>query len=153
MRRGAKAVPAAAGTQKENMYSGKVPLQRPDYESHMIRERVDVNGKIRPMEPPSMMQALRMPYQEVGAVKASTYNRFQKGHTLWDTRYRRTAAKVKRKRAKYQRRANRILNKAQAEGLLDDMGDLDVSENGTTWTDLATYGPACLLYTSDAADE
>lgn len=144
VRRGAKVATAAAASQKDNMYSGKVPLQRPEYESHMIRERVDVNGKIRPMEPPSMMQALRMPYQEVGAVKASTYNRFQKGHTLWDTRYRRTAAKVKRKRAKYQRRANRILNKAQAEGLLDDMGDLDVSENGTTWTDLATYGPADL---------
>ncbi|WFC96443.1 hypothetical protein MBRA1_003100 [Malassezia brasiliensis] len=139
-RRGVRAMP-----QQDNMYSGKVPLQRPAYQSDMIRERVDVNGKIRPMEPPGELSALKMPYEEVGLVKLSTYERFQEGHTLWDNRYKHTAGKVKRSRAKLERRAQRMLNKARAEGLLDDCGDIDRSPNGTQWADLATYGPADLL--------
>lgn len=139
-RDGARAMP-----EQDNMYSGKVPLQRPAYQSDMIRERVDVNGKIRPMEPPAELPALQMPYEEVGKIKPRTYARFQEGHTLWDNRYKRSAAKVKRARAKLERRAQRMLSKAQAEGLLDDYGDIDRAVYGTHWADLATYGPADLL--------
>ena len=139
-------VPAAREPGRENTYSGKVPLQRPAYESDMIRERVDTEGRIRAMEPPSQVPALRMPFEEVGAVKLATYDRFQEGHTIWDNRYRRTAAKVKRRRARLERRARRILNKAEAEGLLNDLGDLDISTYGTRWTDLASFGPTDLAH-------
>ncbi|KAL4399678.1 lipase [Malassezia pachydermatis] len=126
----------------ENKYSGKVPLDRPQYLDNMIRERVSTTGKIRPMEPPSEMAALRMAPDSVGTIKPMTYKRFQKGHTIWDTKFAHEAAKVKKRRAKYERRAKQLLAHAQAEGLLDNQGDI-VAE-GAHWYDIGTYGPADL---------
>ncbi|WFD45205.1 hypothetical protein MPSI1_003883 [Malassezia psittaci] len=130
---------------QENLYSGKVPLQRPEYQAHMIRERVDVNGRIRPMEPASQMSAMQMPVEEIGQLKLSTYHRFQEGHTIWDNKFKRTAARVQRRRAKLAKRAQMILNKAQQEGLLEDRGDIDVAMYGRKWKGLASYGPADLI--------
>lgn len=138
-------VPVLDTDKRAYMYSGKVPLQRPEYRSNMIRERVDVRGKVRAMEPPSELPSLTMPYQDVGRVKAKTYNRFQEGHTIWDNRYKHTASRVQRQRAKNEARARKIYTRAQAEGLLEDKGDLDLDPESTVWTGLATYGPADLV--------
>ncbi|WFD08450.1 hypothetical protein MVES1_003826 [Malassezia vespertilionis] len=154
-------VPQASGAQKEwqysgtdgdaffqpneeSVYSGKVPLHRHAFDGNMIRERVDYTGKVRPMEAPETMQALRMPFGRVGMVNYDTYHRFQEGHTIWDNRYQHSTKRAQKKRAKYERRFARFLEKAQDEGLLDDMGDLDISASGTHWTDLAAFGPTDL---------
>lgn len=136
----ARAVGAAPSG--KNRYSGKVPLERPQFDrGHMIRERVAMNGDIRPMEPPSYFQALRMAPASVGTIKPSTYRRFQKGHTIWDTRYASEAKRVRRRRERHEARAKKLLKQADKEGLLHGP---DIQDDGAHWTDLGHYGPADL---------
>lgn len=123
-------------------YSGKVPLQRPGYEGYMIRERIGPEGHIRPMEPPREMAALRMPPERVGVIYPALYERFRRGHTIWDTKFQAETKRVKRRRMRNERRARRLLEKAADEGLFIDCGDIRAS--GTRWTDLGSYGPADL---------
>ncbi|WFD32916.1 hypothetical protein MSPP1_003969 [Malassezia sp. CBS 17886] len=128
----------------ESRYSGKVPLDRPAYNHHMIRERVSTTGIIRPMEPAFQIPALCIPPERIGLVHAQTYARFRKGHTLWDTKYAGTARRVQRQRQRNVRRYKRILAKADAEGLLDDQGDIDRKASGSPWHSLASFGPTDL---------
>ncbi|WFD21188.1 hypothetical protein MCAP1_003449 [Malassezia caprae] len=123
-------------------YSGKVPLQRPGYENHMIRERIGREGHVRPMEPASHMSMLQLAPAQVGVVYARTYERFRRGHTIWDNKFRSQTKRLIKKRTQFERRARRLLDKAEAEGLLTDCGDILAS--GTRWTDLGSYGPADL---------
>lgn len=123
-------------------YSGKVPLQRPGYQDQMIRERIGREGLLRPMEPASEMAALQLPPARLGLIYPATYDRFLRGHTIWDTKFKAETKRVTKKRAQLERRARRLLEKAAAEGLLTDCGDIHAS--GARWTDLGSYGPADL---------
>lgn len=126
----------------ENKYTARVPLERPQYYDHMIRERVARDGKIRPMEREDHMSYLCLDPKTIGIIKAETYARFHKGHTIWDNKYHRDFKRIRKSRARIERRVQRILAKAESEGLFRDMGDIEPS--GTKWTDLGTYGPADL---------
>jgi len=123
-------------------YSGKVPLQRPGYQDHMIRERIGREGHVRPMEPASQMPMLQLAPAQVGVIYAGAYERFRRGHTIWDTKFHAETKRVSKKRAQLERRARRLLDKAEEEGLLADCGDIHAS--GRRWTDLGSYGPADL---------
>lgn len=126
----------------ENKYSSKVPLERPQLLNHMIRERVARDGQIRPMESAANMPALQLAPAQIGVIHRGAYERFRKGHQIWDKRYHSDVKRIKKRRAHYERRARQLLAKAESEGLLSNCGDIEHS--GTQWTDLGTYGPADL---------
>ena len=59
----------------ENQYSGKVPLERPAFHNNMIRERIAVDGKVRPMEPTAAISALNLPRETIGVVRPEAWKR------------------------------------------------------------------------------
>ena len=126
----------------KNKYAAHVPLERPHLRDHMIRERIARDGDVRPMESAEQIPCLNLPLSSIGIIYPATYARFRKGHTIWDNKYHRDIKRIKKKRARMERRITRILSKAQAEGLLENHGDIDT--HGTRWTDLGAYGPADL---------
>ncbi|PWZ00471.1 alpha/beta-hydrolase [Testicularia cyperi] len=106
----------------KNEYAGQVPLTRPSFQSFMIRERVDVEGFLRPLEPESDLSALQMPPDEVGVIKQGPVARYLDGQEIWAKRYDKVARKVERRRAENERVAAAMLREAAELGLLDIEG-------------------------------
>ncbi|KAI0356462.1 alpha/beta-hydrolase [Trametes cingulata] len=86
----------------------------------MIRERVDVLGNVRPMEPPEEIEALRLQPWEIGVIKEAPVRRWLSGQEEWDRKYKRTAEHVIRKRRQYEAKAARLLEHARQQGLIHD---------------------------------
>ncbi|KAI0677037.1 alpha/beta-hydrolase [Trametes maxima] len=87
----------------------------------MIRERVDVLGKARPMEPVEEIEALRLKPYEIGLIKEAPVRRWLTGQEAWDKKYKRTAEHVIRKRRQYEAKAARLLEHAREQGLIHDV--------------------------------
>ncbi|KAI0637973.1 alpha/beta-hydrolase [Trametes polyzona] len=86
----------------------------------MIRERVDALGKVRPMEPPEEIEALRLKPHEIGLIKEAPVRRWLSGQEAWDKKYKHTAERVIRKRRRYEAKAARLLVHAKEQGLIHD---------------------------------
>ena len=150
------------GTQ--NAYDGQVPLRRPSFVQEMIRERVDIRGQIRPLEEEHLLQALQVPSDEIGRIKAGPVSRYLTGQELWDKKFKRTAKKVDKERAKNEARAGVMLEQAAREGLLcgeeaqtkqktskasrEERSEQDEPEDAAEdrweddgWADLGLFGP------------
>ncbi|KAI0921632.1 hypothetical protein AcW2_006545 [Taiwanofungus camphoratus] len=82
----------------------------------MIRERVDVCGRVRSMEPKEEIDALRLRPQEIGVIKEAPVKRWLSGQELWDKKYRRVAQKAVLERRRYEAKATRLLKNAQDQG-------------------------------------
>ncbi len=82
----------------------------------MIRERVDVMGNVRPMEPAEEIEALNIPPQQIGVIKELPVRRWLEGQEEWDRKYKRTAERVIRKRKHYEAKAQRLLDHARQQG-------------------------------------
>ncbi|EPQ59012.1 alpha/beta-hydrolase [Gloeophyllum trabeum ATCC 11539] len=83
----------------------------------MIRERVDIHGKVRAMEPREEVEALKLKPSEIGVIKEDPCRRWLTGQELWDKKFRRQAIGVVRRRRKYEARAEEMLANARAQGL------------------------------------
>lgn len=83
----------------------------------MIRERVNVFGHVRPMEPKEQLEVLQIPPGEIGLIKEAPVKRWATGQELWDKKFRRTALKVAMKRKHYEDKAARLLKNAREQGL------------------------------------
>lgn len=116
----------------------------------MIRERVDIRGQIRPLEPESELQGLQVRPEEIGVIKEGPVHRYLTGQSLWDKKFRREAKRVEKRRAKNEQKALRILERAAAQGLLRRKGGRGTADLGkhssdkATWSDLASFGPTDL---------
>ena len=86
----------------------------------MIRERVDVSGIVRAMEPAEEIEALRMPPQEIGLIKERPVRRWLEGQEAWDKKFKHTAEQVLRKRKHYEEKAERLLRHAREQGLIHE---------------------------------
>ena len=84
----------------------------------MIRERVDIRGHTRPMEPKEELEVLKIPREQIGLIKEDPTLRWLKGQTEWDHTYRRAAKKAVKKREKLKFRAQRMLDSAREQGLI-----------------------------------
>lgn len=142
----------------DNLYDGQVPLMRPDFSHHMIRERVNINGQIRPLEAEDQLQALRMPKDEIGKIKEGPCMRYIEGQEKMDKKFKKEAQRVEKRRAAYEEEAQRILKKAAEYGLFDPSKKetfkkgvvIPGGKKGTesdAWEDYPSYGP------TDLADE
>ncbi|GAC76754.1 arylacetamide deacetylase [Moesziomyces antarcticus T-34] len=102
-----------------NEYTGQVPLLRPSFQSFMIRERVDVRGYLRQLEPESDLPALQLRPDQIGCIKEGPVARYLDGQTQWAKRYTKTARKVEKHRARNEKLATKMLEEAAAQGLMD----------------------------------
>jgi len=84
----------------------------------MIRERVDIYGKVRPMEPIGEVAALQVRPEEIGIIKEAPLNKWWSGQKEWDKRYRRNAEKAVKQRRSNLTKATRIMAGARDQGLL-----------------------------------
>ena len=89
------------GTQQSPLPSGQVgkagdPL--PPFHKHMIRQKCDRHGSIFPLDPPSKLQALQMPPNEVGVIKRGPVEKWMTAKTQWDTKFATQKRRVQKRR-------------------------------------------------------
>ncbi|KAI0265849.1 hypothetical protein BC834DRAFT_876659 [Gloeopeniophorella convolvens] len=96
----------------------------------MIRERVDIFGRVRPMEPPEEIAALRMRPADVGLIKEAPVRRWLDGQAHMDKVYGRYARSAMRKRAACMAKAERMLIKAREGGLVLEQDEEDGGAGG-----------------------
>ena len=84
----------------------------------MIRERVDILGHVRPMEPKDEVPALRLHPSEVGVIKEDPVRRWLAGQEKIDRKFKRSAERVMKKRKKLEAKAEKMLADARDKGLV-----------------------------------
>ena len=84
----------------------------------MIRERVDIRGITRHMEPPKDMKVLQIRPGQVGIIKEGPTCRWFEGQQKWDARFEHAAKKAMKRRAKIEAMANTMLENAHLRGLV-----------------------------------
>ena len=84
----------------------------------MLRERVDVHGKIRPMEPVEEMPVLRIPPGQIGLIKEAPVRRWLLGLGVWDKRFKARSKKVLKQRKEFEQKAEEIIRHVTGQGLV-----------------------------------
>ncbi|ESK94434.1 putative lipase esterase from carbohydrate esterase family ce10 [Moniliophthora roreri MCA 2997] len=98
------------------------PSQQPDGGTKdvpdviMLRERVDIKGRTRPMEPREEIPTLRLKPGEVGLIKEAPAIRWNQGQEIWDRRFQKRAIKVIKQREKIAKKAQRMVDNAREQG-------------------------------------
>ncbi|THH31314.1 hypothetical protein EUX98_g2870 [Antrodiella citrinella] len=110
------------GKAKEEESKGQTPnseqSQRRDISGvSMLRERVDVFGHVRPMEPKDQIEALRVSPSEIGLIKEGPVKHWLAGQEQWDKKFKRSATKVAMKRKYYEAKAAKLIKQAREQGL------------------------------------
>ena len=85
-----------------------------------IRERVNPLGKVRPMEAPDQLLALRLPPSDIGLIKEGPVRRWLAGQEAWDKRFQSRASTVLSKRRRYEAKWKKLLEHARQEGLFGE---------------------------------
>ncbi|KAG2116013.1 alpha beta-hydrolase [Suillus discolor] len=83
----------------------------------MIRERVDIHGRVRSMEPKEDIAALQLRPSEIGIIKEETLFKWLEGQEEWDRRFKYCATKVMKNRKTIEAKAKSIIKKARQRGL------------------------------------
>lgn len=95
---------------------------------HMRRERVNIHGQIRPMEPAKEIPALNIQAGDLGILKEAPVMMWKNGQDKWDRRYKQVALSAAKKRRRLEVRAEKLLRNAFAQGLLHSSQSLDPSK-------------------------
>jgi hypothetical protein len=82
----------------------------------MLRERVDIHGRVRTMEPKEDIPALQIQPNEVGLIKEEPALRWAKGQAIWDKKFKMTAFNANKKRQKVETKAQRMIANARDQG-------------------------------------
>ena len=83
----------------------------------MIRQRVDLHGRVRQMEDRSDIPCLKLRANEIGLLREAPARRWLEGQRKWDERFKGVAKKVEKRRRKYERRYEKTLTRAWELGL------------------------------------
>ncbi|KAG6903465.1 hypothetical protein C0995_005488 [Termitomyces sp. Mi166 len=89
-----------------------------DNSNVIIRERVDIKGTTRYMEPPNEMKMLQLRPGQVGIIKEGPTRRWLAGQQKWDIRFENSAKKIMKRRATVEALASRMFESARIQGLL-----------------------------------
>ena len=84
----------------------------------MIRERVNISGQVRTMEPVEDIKCLHLDASTIGIIKEAPAVRWKTGQDIWDKRYARRAKRIVKQKAKYEAKAERILREAFHQGFV-----------------------------------
>ena len=84
----------------------------------MLRERINLHGFARPMEPEEDIPCLQIPPDQIGLLKEAPAMRWFRGQNDWDARFRKKARRVQRKREEHKRKASEVIKHAHEMGLV-----------------------------------
>ncbi|EGG04483.1 arylacetamide deacetylase [Melampsora larici-populina 98AG31] len=90
---------------EETIYHSALPFNRPDFDDHMIRERVDVNGKIRKLEDETDLKALKLDSESIGVIQEGPVRRWAEGKEIWDHKFMKLYKKIQFQRDHHIKRA------------------------------------------------
>lgn len=86
--------------------------------AQMIRQRVDIRGRVRNMEPQDQVEALKVQPGQVGIIKQAPALRWAKGQDAWDVEFKASAERVIKRRKKLEAKYQTILEHAREKGLV-----------------------------------
>lgn len=84
----------------------------------MLRERIDLRGVARPMEPVEDMAIFQIPSEHIGLLKEAPTMRWARGQEEWDHRYLKQAQRVVRKREELIKKSEVLIRHALHQGLV-----------------------------------
>ncbi|KAJ3972558.1 hypothetical protein EV361DRAFT_904837 [Lentinula raphanica] len=109
---------------------------RKDGKFILVRERVDIRGVTRDMEPRNDILCLQLMPSQVGLIKEAPCTRWNAGQTKWDAKFSYEAKRALRHREKIERKIQTLLQNARDQGLLlvgeSDTGDSAQARNAST---------------------
>lgn len=70
----------------------------PRFDGHMIRQRVDIHGKIYPLQDPSTYSFLQRSPSEIGVPQPGPLRKWSAAKKEWDKRYEKERSRVRRRR-------------------------------------------------------
>ncbi|KAI1429766.1 hypothetical protein F5Y12DRAFT_336157 [Xylaria sp. FL1777] len=79
---------------------GKAGDPLPPFKNHIIRQRVNRHGVIRPLEPAAELPACNLDPNEIGVIKEGPVRKWLEARRQWNTRFHSARAKVHKKRLK-----------------------------------------------------
>ncbi|KAL0570091.1 hypothetical protein V5O48_011866 [Marasmius crinis-equi] len=82
----------------------------------MVRERVNIHGRVRRMEPRESIPALQVKPGEIGLIKEAPAVRWHQGQEKWDKRFRKRGEKVMRKRVAIEKKTQKMIDQARQHG-------------------------------------
>ena len=77
---------------------GKAGDPLPPFEKHMIRQRIDRNGNINPLPPPTELEALQLSASEIGVIKPGPVQKWMTAQRQWNEKFARQKRAVQKKR-------------------------------------------------------
>ncbi|RXW25139.1 hypothetical protein EST38_g704 [Candolleomyces aberdarensis] len=86
----------------------------------IIRERIDIHGMVRPMEPREEIPALHLPPDKIGMIKEAPAMRWYRGQEEWDKRFHKAGKRVLQKREKLKDKADKLIKHALEQGLVHE---------------------------------
>ncbi|KAH7032154.1 hypothetical protein B0J12DRAFT_680803 [Macrophomina phaseolina] len=91
-------VPEASSEAKKNDSVGRAGDGIPPFVDHMIRQRINRHGAIRPLEPPSELEALTLAPSEIGVIKEGPVRKWMNIQQKWAKKYEKEKRSVQKKR-------------------------------------------------------
>ena len=85
---------------KMNTRVGKAGDPLPQFEHHMIRQRVDRHGYIYPLPPKEELVALNLPIADVGVPKVGPVSKWMKAQQQWNSKFAKQKLKIQKQRMK-----------------------------------------------------
>ena len=70
----------------------------PPFENHMIRQRIDRNGNINHLPPPTELEALKLSASEIGVIKPGPVQKWMTAQRQWNEKFARQKRAVQKKR-------------------------------------------------------
>lgn len=92
---------------QHTIYHALYPHQRPPFVDHMIRERVAVDGKIRPLEDESEIAMLKLSPEDIGVIKDGPIRRWAQGKKIWEQKFIGRYKKIQVQREQHIKRSNK----------------------------------------------
>lgn len=97
---------------QHTIYHALYPHQRPPFVDHMIRERVAVDGKIRPLEDESEIAILKLSPEDIGVIKDGPLRRWAQGRKIWEQKFMGRYKKIQVRREQHIKRSNKRTEEA-----------------------------------------
>ncbi|KAJ4478319.1 hypothetical protein J3R30DRAFT_3480447 [Lentinula aciculospora] len=102
----------------------------------MVRERVNIRGVTRDMEPREDIACLQINPAQIGLIKEAPCTRWSEGQEKWDNMFAKEANRVLKRRKKVERKVNVLLLHAREQGFLlvseSDVADRSQVQNAST---------------------
>ncbi|KAE9410143.1 alpha/beta-hydrolase [Gymnopus androsaceus JB14] len=117
-----------SSSQSSNVLQGdrlETSNDRKDGAFIMIRERVDIHGVTRDMEPREELPCLQISPSQIGLIKEAPAVRWNKGQEQWDRVFAKEAQRVLKRRQRIERKAEEMLRNAREQGFYR-VGEEDV---------------------------